>query len=625
MLIHYAPISMWVLTAYALTACLISFTLVRLILLATRRSGHLVPPRSDRWHRRPTPTFGGVAIALTAIALTAASGYGRDLLLPLACGACIFVVGFVDDVLRLKPSTKLIAQIAIGSMFLLFGYRLDWVDSLTLDVLLTLVWIVGITNAFNLLDNMDGLSAGIAIVVGVSILAVMPHWDRLAGAGISLAILIGATGGFLFHNVHPARIFMGDSGSLFLGLNLAVLTLGSPHDARAGTGLLSAVAAPVLVMLIPILDSLLVTVSRLLWGRSAAKGGRDHSSHRLVAIGLPERTAVAVLWTLAALGGGAAWASARQDTLSPLAAALFAIAMVIFAVYLARVKVYDDAHPALLEGTRFTPVLFRMMYKRRVAEVLLDVCLVSCAYYATFRLKFEGPQFTQAFPAFLESLPIALAIQLVTFFVLGVYRPVWRFFSLNDAVVFARSGVTGVVLTALSVGYLFQRPALSPAVFIIYGALLLLFTTGSRASFRLINEFARRRGQGRNLVVYGAEKPGSLLARELLTSEHTRYAMIGFIDDDQGKQGTRVQGYPVLGGYDVLTGLVEDGAVDSIVVAFHPESCDHFGDLVTLCRQRQIELSRLQLTLEEITTVPVGLLASAGEARQVSQVQPFAS
>src|SRR4029077_13837401 len=135
--------------------------------------------------------------------------------------------------------------------------------------------------------------------------------DLLPGAGGAtfaharyLAILLGATGGFLFYNVHPPHIFMGDSGSLLLGYSFAAVTLSSGRATPGRSDVLSIVAAPVLVLLIPIFDTTLVTLSRWFSGRSASEGGRDHSSHRLVAIGLSERRAVALLWMLAAVGGG---------------------------------------------------------------------------------------------------------------------------------------------------------------------------------------------------------------------------------------------------------------------------------------------------------------------------------
>ena len=143
---------------------------------------------------------------------------------------------------------------------------------------------------------------------------------------------------------------MGDSGSLFLGLNLAVLTLASPSEAHASTSLLSIMAGPAMILLVPILDTTLVTVSRFLSGRSAAHGGLDHSSHRLVAIGLSQRAAVLALWSLSALGGLLGVALQHYDNdLPSLVAALFVIGMIIFTVYLAHVRVYDD-HDSALNG-----------------------------------------------------------------------------------------------------------------------------------------------------------------------------------------------------------------------------------------------------------------------------------
>ena len=125
-------------------------------------------------------------------------------------------MGLVDDVVSLKPFTKLVAEIAIASILLYFGYRLNWTTSLTLDTMLTLVWVVGMTNAFNLLDNMDGLCAGVALIVGGALLfglrPVQPATPAFHEAQY-LALLLGATAGFLVYNFHPASVFMGDSGA----------------------------------------------------------------------------------------------------------------------------------------------------------------------------------------------------------------------------------------------------------------------------------------------------------------------------------------------------------------------------------------------------------------------------
>src|SRR3954466_12223901 len=395
----------WYTTAFALSAILVPLCRA----LAIKKE-YVARPREDRWHKRPTALLGGIAIAVTALSLGLIGGDWRSLALPLGGSAVIFIVGLTDDVLSLKPSTKLIAEIGLASLFVFFGQRLHWANVPALDMLLTLVWLVGVTNAFNLLDNMDGLCAGIALIAGAALFAGLAGRTDVGPELRYLAIVLGATSGFLIYNVHPASIFMGDAGSLFLGFTLAAVTLTAGGPAHDRTRVLSIITAPLLVLLIPIFDTTLVTVSRLLSGRPVSMGGRDHSSHRLVAIGLSERSAVRVLWALAAAAGTIGIVVRRfSDQDAWLVGAVFLLAMVMFAVYLAQVRVYADASVA--PSTGVTPVILRFMYKRRVAEVLLDVCLVTIAYYGAWRLRFEGPEWTAYVGSLVQSLPIAIAVQ----------------------------------------------------------------------------------------------------------------------------------------------------------------------------------------------------------------------
>ena len=291
---------------------------------------------------------------------------------------------------------------------------------------------------------------------------------------------------------------MGDSGSLFIGFSFAALTLAVEGDVQASSSVLSIMAVPVLVLVIPILDTTMVTASRILAGRSAAVGGRDHSSHRLVAIGLSERGAVAVLWALATIGGIGAWVEETlDDSWSILVVVALLLVAAIFAVYLAHVRVYDEAKFGNMPSHGpITPLVMTFMYKRRVAEVVLDFCLVSITYYAAYRLKFEEEQFTANFPVFLKSFPVVVAAQMVAFFVVGTYRGVWRHFGLIDSVVIGKGVALGVVASQLIILYLYRFESYSRVVFAFYAVLLMLIVTASRASFRLIGEFASRQREG---------------------------------------------------------------------------------------------------------------------------------
>ena len=387
------------------------------------------------------------------------------------------------------------------------------------------------------------MCAGITLIAGGFLLAGVYNAAGAIPAVVYLAILLGATTGFLVYNFHPASIFMGDTGSLFLGLNLAALTLVAKQTGTGTSGVFSVVAGPVLLLLIPIFDTTLVTVMRLLSGRRPSQGGRDHSSHRLVAMGLPEPTAVAVLWALALFSGGLGLSlQMKHQGWTGILALTFFIAMVIFAVYLARIRVYEDADLAKVPATGFTPLLANFMYKRRVAEVLLDLCLIPLAYYSAYHLRFgEANVLAVNYQFFLQSLPIVLACQLIALFVVGGYRGTWRFFGMMDAVVFAKGVALGHRVrddgdrVCLSFRKLFAR-----GVRHLRRAPDAAAVRQPRASFRLVGEFAhRRRSVGQRCVIYGTSGASVATIREAFDEQPLK--IIGFADDDP-MPGERARG-----------------------------------------------------------------------------------
>jgi len=583
----------------------LSLAVVPLCRLIATRLGFVARPREDRWHRGTVALFGGVGIFAVLFLCSALFGIVRAQPVLVVTAALMFGAGLVDDVLSIKPATKLIAQLALACVLLFFDYRLNWLQSTTLDSLLTLLWIVGLTNAFNLLDNMDGLCAGIAIIVGAALMI-----DLLPGAvgtrafaeAQYLAILLGATGGFLVYNLHPASVFMGDSGSLLLGFSFAAVTLSTGRQVPGRSDILSIVAVPALVLLIPIFDTTLVTLSRWVSGRRASEGGRDHSSHRLVAIGLSERRAVALLWFLAAVGGslGVAIDYFKQSYSAMAAALAFLISMMLFAAYLGGIRVYDDTDSRVKQGA-FTPIVVDFMYKRRVAEVFLDFCLAALCYYTAYRLRFEDPEeFMKNFGTFRVSLPVILASQMMAFFVVGVYRGVWRHFGMMDSLVIARGVLFGTIGAQVFILYVYHYFAYSRTVFAIYGVLLLMAATLARASFRIVGEFAQRQRQsGRRVVIYGAGDAGGLVIREVLSGDGD-VRILGFIDDDPRKAGIRVMGYSVLGGYSALSVLIRAASVDAVVVSARTMPPERLNNLEVLCSTSGIRLARLRVGLEPI-------------------------
>jgi UDP-GlcNAc:undecaprenyl-phosphate GlcNAc-1-phosphate transferase len=276
------------------------------------------------------------------------------------------------------------------------------------------------------------------------------------------------------------------------------------------------------------------------------------------------------------------------------------LAMIIFAVYLAHVRVYRDIDIVPARG--ITPMVANFMYKRRVAEVLLDVCLVSVAYYAAWRMRFEGAEWPDYSGRFLESLPLVLGAQMVMLFVIGAYRGEWRHFGLMDAVVFAKSVVAGTAASVVGIVFLYHFQNYSRVVFINYAALLMLMLCATRASFRLMAEFILRRRTGLRLVVYGAGHGGALVMRELLSQPDAPYSMLGFIDDDPRKQNFRLHGYPVLGAEPRLLELVADHGVDVVVVSSREFDSVRLQQLANACQAQGIRLLRFQFNLQELVS-----------------------
>ena len=592
--------------AFAL-GLVLSLLFVPLCRILARRTGVVAHPRGDRWHRTTVPLLGGLAIAASLLVGSIATGVADELVVPLVAALVLSMVGLVDDIKSLNASTKLIAQIAVAAGVVFFGYRLQWIDSRMLDSLVTIIWLVGLSNALNLLDNMDGLCASISLVAALMLITglltgVTAH---LAGPQITyLAVLAGAAAGFLVYNFPPASVFMGDTGSMLLGFTLAALTLSDEGVRASRSDVLSIVAGPVFVLLIPIFDTSLVTLNRIFSGRSPARGGRDHSSHRLVALGLSERASLLVLSLLAAIGGGIGiYIRSVSGGISLLAGALFLLAMCVFAAYLSRIRVYEDA----TEPARFaniTPLVANFMYKRRVAEVLLDFCLISIAYYAAYRLRFEGGEYLLNVENFYASLPVVLSTQLIAFFIVGVYRGVWHYFGLLDSVTIFKGVLVGTAAAQLVILYLYHYFSYSRTVFLIYAILVGALVTLSRASFRLMAEFIQRRRAGTHrAVIYGAGENAGLAVRELQQHHNHSVKILGFIDDDPKAARLRVAGYSVLGGYAALEVLAKTDSIDTVILSRHIHEASRLATIQDLCARSGIQLLRLNIGVEELVPV----------------------
>lgn len=574
------------------------------------RLGQVVEPREDRWHTKTTAVMGGVAIAasfylaaLTELFVLPAAGILTKYLPLLICSLFVFSLGLVDDIYHLAPQTKLVGQIIAASFLVFFGFKINWFESYTFNTFFSVFWIVGITNAFNLLDNMDGLSAGIAFI-SLLFLAVITIINLGGETGnghlLLIALFMGALLGFLLYNFHPASIFMGDCGSLFIGFLLAGLT--THERVFHSTHFLPIIMVPVLILFIPILDTGFVSVMRTLFGRSIARGGRDHSSHRLVAIGLPERQAVLTLYGFSLFGGLVALVGALYQTryfISLLG--VFLLVSLFFWIYLAKVRVYPEEDKPVIEKSKaLTTVWIDFTYRRRIFEVLLDVWLVSFAYWLSYFLRFEGVAYLSNFPFFLKTLPVALGSLMGSYFAFGIYRGFWRYTSVADAITYLKAVTIGIVLCILIILFVYRFQEYSRTVFVIYWGIALLFLAGSRLSFRIIAEALRQNSadNGRRVLIYGAGDKGEFALREILNNQKLGLTPVGFIDDDVRKRKRRIQGYKVLGGRHDLAKMVKKHKVSEVIVASDKIHAENLEATCIVCEDMGVAVRHLELSIK---------------------------
>ena len=597
---------------------------------AALRWGRVSVASPDRWHARPTPNVGGIAIfvgfavAVVVETLLAPGDLSirevseravvplthRDGLLLAA--VMIFALGLVDDLVQMRPATKLVGQVAAASVLLMSGIGVWLTGIYVVDVMVSLFWFIGITNALNLLDNMDGLAGGVGAIaasfMGVNFL--LAGDPALAGFAFAFA---GALVGFLVHNYPPARIFMGDCGSLFTGLLLAGLALSpAPGLSRS---LFAVVVVPAVVLAVPILDTTFVTLTRLLEGRPISKGGKDHTSHGLVALGIPEERVVWLVWGLAVVGGliGLSLRSVSRSVAYALGGALLVL-LTLLGLYLlssrmgALEKSGGSAGSGSSEGsgrsegsegsgrsegsegsgrsegsegsdgseesersyagdaTEVFNRLLRLHHRFPLLTILMDVALVTIAYFGAYLVRWDTERLPDELAYFRQTLAIVIVLKMIGLVIAGAYAPRFRHYSLADVVGTIRANLLGTLL-ATSVLLLVFRVGLSRGVLMVDFLLCATLTVLGRVSFRFLDDVKEKwSSEGAPVAFVGRMEDAELVFRALRGVEEPRLRPVAVVDYTYGGRRGRFKGYPLFGGDAGIGRAVRECAVNAVVV-----------------------------------------------------------
>lgn len=557
---------------FSVIAFLVSASCVWLTKTMAYRYSWVASPKKDRWHKKPVALYGGVGMFLAFIVpvvVLLTNDISRNvfgvLCAFIAGVTLVFAIGLIDDLRNLKPMPKLVIEIVAASLPIFYGVVLQFTPWHLVNVMITYFWFIGIVNAINMLDNMDGLSSGIVMIATITIVLIVGTNQSFTSNGVFLFIAFVfyfSVLGFWIFNWHPATIFMGDSGSLFLGYVLAFLAI--PSELNGHMGLSSSVLkllVPAAIVAVPIFDTLLVSIVRKNNGRLASQGAKDHSSHRLVGLGLSEPKAVMVLYGLGIAGGVVSWLLSRWPEYAGVFLSLYVISLVLFGVYLSKVKVYADAKTK----RPWISVLSKLIYQRNIAEILLDSFIVGSAYYLAYLLRFESIIAFRVHAAqYVHSLPMVVASCIVSFYFCRIYEGPWKFTSIADIQKILKGTIIGTLTAVIIITLAFRFAGYSKTVFVIFATLLFLLMSGSRLFFKLLDNLLSNNGNDhiKRVLIYGAGERGKVLYEEILRNpQYQEYSVIGFIDDNNNKQPCSMYGMRIMDSYSVHG---EDEKIDEV-------------------------------------------------------------
>jgi UDP-GlcNAc:undecaprenyl-phosphate/decaprenyl-phosphate GlcNAc-1-phosphate transferase len=604
-----------------------SLLLTPWVIKLARFVGAIDQPGERKAHSHPMPRLGGVAVFLSCFI-----SFGLVALLdrPLLSGSwifssegglfglCLFIVmllGFWDDLRSLKPFQKFGVQVLLSSVVYIAGFRVSavmnpfgggWLDVHAVDYPLTVLWIVGVTNALNLIDGLDGLAAGVATIAAFTILPIALLWGD-TGTAVLAVILAGALIGFLRYNFNPAKIFLGDSGSLFIGFMLAVLSIKSSTKSTTTFALV----IPILALGLPIMDTLLSMIRRFLHSflPSEAKDSsivgrlktifspdKSHIHHRLLARGLSHRTAVLVLYGVSSvLGIGAFAVTIAGDTGTSLVLAVVGIATVI------GVRQLRYKEMALLRSGILLPIYDWELVKSDSFRVFLDVGFMIGSYIAAWYITDWHHAVRPVNRELIITVSVASGIQFAVFWISGFYRGTMRHFSIGDVAGIGKT-VTLAVLAAGITQAIFpvsERESLLLTMVLDYFFLLFLVIV-SRYSFQLLDHFwVRETRGGRRVLLYGANADGVIVLNKILSGELPNLVPVGFLDEDPRMEGKTLNRFPIFGGHWKLPYVMRTMSIDQIILVDHRLPAEALRRVVRNAEENSTPLRVFRMRLEE--------------------------
>ncbi len=594
--------------------------------------GAVDEPGGRKIHDSITPKLGGLAIiASIGISLLILSLFNAPLFDGIQDNApkttilglsflAIFFVGFWDDIKPLKPGVKFGIQFIVAVLVYYAGFKISnitnplgmgMLDVEMINFPLTLLWIVGITNAFNLIDGLDGLASGVGTIACIAIFAVSVLAGEIWTATLAL-VLAGALTGFLRYNFSPAKIFLGDSGSLMIGFALAIISIQSTTKLSTGFALLF----PLLVLGLPITDTIISMLRRFLGsylpeesnGNKSIKNillrmfkpDKSHIHHQLISLGLTHRNTVLLLYFVSACFALAGVTLTQVDTFER---SIGIILICSFAVVLG-IKKLRYREIAIFNNGMMLPIYERFILNKGTFLSLIDLTFVALSFGLSYHLLFSINPSSIDFIDFNQTLIIVLSVQLFTFWISGLYKESLRQVGIGDALKITASVSYAVILTAVVLFITDTFSFVSGIQFLILDFYFLLtFTLGMRVAYRAMSYwFQRDKRSGENVLIYGANENGTMILHKINNNAKSNYKVIGFLDENPDLEGKKIYGYPIFGGHWKLTKTLRNANIDYIFICEHDIKTENFNRLKKLAEVKGIKIKRLHISLKNIRT-----------------------
>ncbi|OGS37417.1 MAG: hypothetical protein A2293_10805 [Elusimicrobia bacterium RIFOXYB2_FULL_49_7] len=626
------PTSIFLYVAVAGFALLVTLVTTPLVIRLSHTLDVLDKPATRKIHKGLIPRMGGLSIFAGLIAglgfycLLEKEGFAllrnKGYFVILAASFIMLLLGLFDDKYGLNAKVKFTVQIIAAAIIIIYGIKIERItnpfggafDLGWLAYPISFLWIVGVTNAINLSDGMDGLATGICLIVAMTMFAVSLVTQH-PGTLVVSAILSGALIGFLRYNFNPARIFMGDTGSQFLGFLLAALSIKGSLVSSTTVSFL----VPLIALGLPIFDTLFAFLRRIVTGANPFSADKMHIHHRLLSFGFNQRQVVIMLYTVSILFGIIAFT--LTATSNQIAAGLLLVFAIIIYVGIRRLgymeailvrmkkKRYSEkrkAYHATLYGETepsMTPVI-QTLSRKRVFEILIDAVFFTGSLFLT-RLLMQDWETIFFEPTQLRDQAIILAACCyLSFFAFGFYREMWRYIDLNAIGKYVKGVTAAALLGYFALSFINPELTLSPKEILVFWVFLLVSISSSRVLFNFYATYQKREltrlSKGEKVLIYGAGDRGVTVLSALIKEDNLDYRPVGFIDDNPAKRDREILGYRVFGDIAHLDSIVREQEVERIIISSAYINGHREGALKEVCRRHNIKLSHFSLKFDNI-------------------------